>query len=36
MLGNIEKILESIVSMDALPRTFVVGPCCDVEAPVIP
>jgi hypothetical protein len=36
MLGNFEKALESIVSMDAFPRTFVVGPYRDVEAPVIP
>ena len=36
MLGNFESVLESSESMDALPRTFVVGPCRDVEAPVIP
>jgi hypothetical protein len=35
MLGNFEKILESSGTMDTLPRTFVVGPCRDVEAPVI-
>jgi len=35
MLGDFEKVLESSRTMDTLPRTFVVGPCRDVEALVV-
>jgi hypothetical protein len=36
MVGDFEKVLESSESMDTLPRTFVVGPCRDVEVLVVP